>query len=182
MREINRKEFLDRQYSVTLTKSSGRFYLLIDELGIVASSDHIQDALEILEAQKEDYFEAKYVSGQTGTIPLPKGKTVGRQYLPFFIKSAVIALVGVFLITTASISFTYMLREPVRKASQKAARAVTKELVKGLEDFAHEGTSPERERKITASIRAAGPHLRPYIEELRVLFVSPLDQNQGPSQ
>ena len=90
--------------------------------------------------------------------------------MPFFIKSATVALVGVILIVAANVSLTYTLREPARKAGLKFGRATVKTFIAGINDFSEKELTPAREEEIRLALRNSIPKLKPYVDELRPLF------------
>ncbi len=89
--------------------------------------------------------------------------------MPFFIKSAVIAVVGAFLLAVAAVSFSYSIHGTAKTAGQKAGRAVLSSFTEGLEG-AFKNTTPEREEKIKTALRNAASYLKPYVQELKPLF------------
>ena len=100
--------------------------------------------------------------------------------MPFFIKAATVALVGVVLLAAASISFNYALRgEAVRHVAQKGARTLLANVTRGVERFSEKGMTPDRELRLRLALRAAVPRLRPLVDELKPLFE---DTQRGGSQ
>jgi len=159
-----------RDYVVEARRRGGMYYLNIQELGVFASAETYVDAFAELEERKTRYFEHHISCGTISDISLPREARQKQELRPFFIKATVVALVGVFLFSAASISFTYALREPVRKLGQRTGKATIKQFTGGVKEFVSKEITPEKEEKIRLAIREAIPKLKPYMEELRPLF------------
>ena len=163
--------YLSQDYPVEMRKIGTRFYLTQRDLNLTAQDADVAAAFESLEAQKKALFEHNQAIGTLTALPLPADVKLRRDLTPFFIKAATVAVVGVVLFSVASLSFTYALREPLRKMTQRAAKAVVKNVTDEIHEFANDPQSPERELKIRLAIRAAVPKLKPYMDELKPLFV-----------
>lgn len=164
----------DKALHVNLTHKADKFVLSIPELCLIVEDTNLSAAYEKLEKRRRDLFEDVVRLGavdQFFTTKNDDDATLVKKLMPFFIKSTVVALVGVLLLSAASISFTYALREPLRKAGLKAGRAAIKNFTKGLNEFGENGLSPSREKKLRLALRAAVPQLKPYMIELRPLYI-----------
>jgi hypothetical protein len=166
------EEFVARPYKLELIEQEGAYYLIIPDLGISARGEELATTYNLLVNRKREYFEAHKALRITKNIPLPSDSRVTTDLKKFFIKSLVVVLVGVTLLSAASVSFTYALREPVRTAGLKTGRVILKEFMKGLETFANEEITKEKETKVRDLIKESIPKLKPYLTELRPLFES----------
>jgi hypothetical protein len=174
---ISLETLQSRNYVVEVRQHGEQHYLTVHELGIIASGDTIDIAFRELDRKKTEYFEHYLLCGTADKIPFPKDAVVRKDLRPFIIKATAVALVGAFLLSFASISFTYALREPLRKLGQRAGRAAIHQFVGGLNDFAAQEITASKEEKIRLAIRAIIPKLMPYVAELR-----PLLENTDNSQ
>jgi hypothetical protein len=125
-------------------------------------------------AEHADLNEA-YRLAVSGAVGRSLGASTGeerwnpRSLMPFFIKSAVVAAVGAFLLGTAAVSFSYALHKTAKHTGQVAGRAVLHSFGEGLAD-AFKNETPQRQEKIKLVLRSAVPHLQPYMQELKPLF------------
>ena len=163
-------------YQVSFQQLENSFVVFVPELNIFTESENLSEAFRSHEEKAADAAEKARAVGLEG---IPAGRRVLgadepsklRAMIPFFIKAAVVALVGAFLLSAAGISFNYALRGHFKSASQKASRAFVKSFVKEVETFAAKEISGDRDRKIRLALRASVPKLQPYFDELRPLFI-----------
>lgn len=126
---------------------------------------------EGLSAEHTDLNQAYLLLAErrsAGAMPAHRQDLLSRL-MPFFIKAATVAVVGAFLLVSAGVAIGYALQEPVKKAGQKAARAVVQQFESGFtSELAR--TSPEQQARIHQALREAVPHLKPYTDELKPLL------------
>jgi hypothetical protein len=151
----------------------GKFHLWDRELSVLVDAGDLTTAYERLLEKRAQARQLADAGGGPGSRGSGGGwpDSAVRRMMPFFIKAAVVALVGVVLLSAASISFSYITRgEPVRNAAWRATRATIDNATIGIEWFGREGMTADRERRLKVALRAAVPVLKPYIDELRPLF------------
>ncbi len=162
--------YLDLDYPLEVHKIGGRFFVTQTELNLTADDDDLSAAYCAIEKKKKAMLEHHAAVGTLSSLPLPRNEQMRRDLMPFFIKLVAVSLVAVFLFSAASISFSYALRDPLRKVTQRTARAAMDNIAAELHEFANDPQSKEREERIRMAIRAVLPKLKPYVEELRPLF------------
>ena len=162
-------------YRINIKEKDGLFYLWCEELGIVVSGQDIAEAYVKL----KDAIALRQENYQKLGLDLPKSQAdnLKQKIIPFAIKTAITALALVVVMGSVSISFTYMLREPLSKAGLKLGRAAIQNFTVNMEKGLKEELSPEKEAEIRKVIRQAVPFLRPFAEELRPLFADNQGQN-----
>ncbi|MGJ3259981.1 MAG: hypothetical protein ACFE0S_10295 [Rhodospirillales bacterium] len=168
--------YLALDYPLEVHRVGARFYVTQPELNLTADADNLSDAYDDIERQRKAMFEHHAAVGTLSSLPLPRKVKMRRELMPFFIKLGAVALVAVLLFSAASISFSYALRDPLRKVTQRTARAAMDNIAAELTEFANDPQSKEREERIRLAIRAALPKLKPYVDELRPLFDEPSAQ------
>lgn len=168
-------------YTVHLNRMDGRYFLHIRELNLIVEDDDLTAAYDELERRKRDVIDKFVRLGREREIPQPeeaKTRSETRKALtPFFIKAAVVALVGGLLVATANISIIYTLQTAPRHLAVYANRVFVRNFAREFEKLQERDMTPERQAKIREAIRKAVPILRPYAVELRPLFQEAL----GPS-
>ncbi len=163
-------ELQRRPYVAEIHRRDGHYVLVVPELGLAARHPDLAEAYQEIERRKDEVFAHYSELGLSDRLSLPQGQKLRRELTPFLIKAAAVAFVGAFLFVTASVSFTYALREPLRHAAQRTARAALNQTITGLKEFAARDLNAQREAELVAAIREAVPRLRPYADELRPLF------------
>ena len=128
MAEPSLEAFLAAPYTVEVTHRDGTYRLFVPDLGVAASGSDPDGAFAELERRKRTYYETRQALGSTGQIPPPKGERARFDLTPFLIKTAIVALVAVFVISAGGASFSYVLREPLRKTILKTGRAAIDDL------------------------------------------------------
>jgi len=163
---------LSHGYDVILTERDGRCYLRIPELNLIVDGPDLASAHAELEEARRQMASRYAAIGQP--LPLPRDvhfrQAMRERLTPFMLKAAAVALVGSILMVSAAVVVNYALREPLRHASQKAARSALLQVTAGLEDFARRDLTPDREERLRNGLRGAVPLLRPFIEELYPVF------------
>lgn len=159
-------------YEVIVAERHGCFYLRIPELNLIVEGHDVAGAYTELERARRQQSERYRAIG--AALPAPRDTRL-RQMLveriaPFAFKAAIVALVGAALLITSAVAVTYVLREPLRHATQKVARSALHQITTGLEDFARRDLTPDREERLRNGLRGAVPLLRPIIEELQPVF------------
>ena len=161
-----------QSYTARIRKEGDVFRVWLPELNLISENPDPATALADLETKRAELFSFYDRVGEPR--PLPDRQSSEADMLtslkPFFVKAVTIALVGTFLLAAGSVSLTYSLREPLRKAGLKTGRAAIASFTKGLENFSKKEITPEKEKKIRLALRASIPKLKPYVEELRPLF------------
>jgi hypothetical protein len=96
--------FSKLDYTPILRARDGSYCFFIPELNILAEGPSIQEAYDLLETRKEEYFEkVKYYRLENAVeepVPLRIGKLLSHDLSIFFLKTLIIALV-LFLLTLA---------------------------------------------------------------------------------
>jgi len=161
-----------QNYTARIRKDGDIYQVWLPELNLVSESSDPAIALADLEKKKDELFSFFNRVGEPRPEPVRQSSDADmlNSLKPFFIKSVTVALVGTFLLAAGSISLTYSLREPLRKAGLKTGRAAIASFTKGLESFSKKEITPEKEKKIRLALRASIPKLKPYVDELRPLF------------
>ncbi|MDP4594465.1 MAG: hypothetical protein NWT00_07905 [Beijerinckiaceae bacterium] len=165
--------YLALDYPLEVHRIGERFYVTQTELNLTADDADLTAAYQEIERKKKAMLGHHAAVGSLSSLPLPRNEKLRRELMPFFIKLSAIALVGVFLFSVASISFSYALRDPLKKMTQRTARAAMSNIADELTAFANDPQSKEREERIRLAIREALPKLKPYVDELRPLFAEP---------
>lgn len=159
-------------YDVILTRRNDRFYARIPELNLVAEGEDAASAHAALDADRQKLVDRHLALGLP--VPPPRDVRIRRDFveriLPFLVKAAAVAVVGSFLVIAIAVAINYALRDPLRHAAQKTARAAVAQITAGLEDFARRDLTPDREERLRKALRGAVPVLRPFLEEVQPLF------------
>lgn len=164
---------LARDYPVELRMRGDRYYLTQGDLGLAASGESLEAAWASYDEGRRRLFRHHLDLGTADGLRLPRDQALKRQMMPFLLKTAAITLAGVMLLVTASVSFTYALHEPLRKVAQRATRVVTASVVAEIKDTAAKDFPPDRQMEIREAIRGAVPHIKPFADELKPLFLDP---------
>ena len=167
-------KFENEEYEIRLRSSEGVFQMWVPDLNLYSEGTSLDAAFSEIVGKKSELIAFYEKAGISQHLPdaLASSQMPGeiRKLIPFFVKSATVALVGVMLIVAASVSLTYTLREPARKAGLKFGRSIVNTFVAGLNEFSEKELTRDREAKIRLVLRNSAPKLKPYIEELRPLF------------
>lgn len=159
-------------YEVIVTERHGRFYLRIPELSLIAEGPDIATAHAALDQSRRQLIERHEAIG--AAVPAPRDvrlrRTLIEQVAPFALKAALVALVASTLLISSAVTVNYVMRDQLRHASQRMARAALLQITAGLEDFARRDLTPDREERLRNGLRGAVPVLRPFIEELQPVF------------
>lgn len=161
-------------YTVHVHRRDGRFLLHIRELNRVVGADDLAAGYAELERETQTLIDHYRAIGKEAEIPRPAEAAerdgLKKALTPFFIKAAVVALVGALLIATSHVTILYAIQEAPRKVGLKVGRGVVRGIANGLEDFAKDEMSPERQERLRLAIRSAVPRLQPFASELAPLF------------
>lgn len=157
-------------YTIEVRRQSGVFYLSIPDLGLVSSGSDIGQAYRDIEARQLELVAHHRETKTMDRLPPPREGRLRRELTPFFIKAATVALVGVVMLSVASLSFSYAVRTTLKNDAQNLGRLVINQVVAGLDEALAKEINPEQEAKIRAMVRQAVPRLKPYADELRPLF------------
>ncbi|HOI72938.1 MAG TPA: hypothetical protein PLO63_02215 [Syntrophales bacterium] len=119
-------------YTPILRVKDGSYCFFILELNILAEGPSIQEAYDLLETRKKDYFEKTKYYGLENTVenpvPLRIGRLLSHDLSIFFIKTLIVALV-LFLLTLAFLPvFSSVVRHEISAIGESinkvSARAV----------------------------------------------------------
>jgi len=147
-------------------------------LNLVVSSEDVAGGFEKLDRARRELFEHHEALGRIDGLSPPRRQTerteLKRQLIPFFIKTAAVALVGALLIAAANISIIYTLQTAPQHLALYANRVFIRNFANEFERIHSREMTPEREAKIREAIRRAVPILKPYAQELRPLFETAL--------
>jgi hypothetical protein len=161
-----------QSYTAQIRKEADIYHVWLPELNLISEDPDPATALANLETKRIELFSFYDRVGEPR--PKPARQTSDADTVsnlkPFFIKAVTVALVGTILLAAGSVSLTYSLREPLRKAGLKTGRAAIASFTKGLESFSKKEVTPEKEKRIRLALRASIPKLKPYVDELRPLF------------
>jgi len=177
-------EYMERDYEITIRRIEGKYYARAHGLELVASGSTVTEAYDVLRATMREHFSTYIEMGDASRIPLPcadqERSDLLRGMKPFFLKTAIVALVGVLFVVTANVSVIYTLRETPKHLAQTAGRAFIHRFVNNLDKFAREGITPAREEKIHQALRNAVPRLKPYMDDLAPLFDQTSNRSKIP--
>jgi hypothetical protein len=166
----------DLDYTVQVHQRNGRYFLRIRELNLIVEADDVEKGYAEIEHEARALIERHIALGKEAEIPPPE-EVADRARLkqtltPFFIKAAVVALVGGLLVATSHVAVLYALQEGSRQVGLKAGRAAIQNFTSGLERFAERDMPPERQERLRLALRAAVARLQPFAPELAPLFGS----------
>ena len=177
MPEIALEDLMRRKYVTLVHEEDGRYFLEIPDLRLVVEGDSLEAAHDRLRTAKRETFERHIRIGRERQIALPEAERRRRELkdtlTPFFIKAAVVALIGVMFVIAANVTVLYAIQETPRHMGQKAGRAALKEFARSFEKAAEQARTPEREMRLRLAIRNAVPKLKPFADELAPLFNCP---------
>ena len=88
----------------------------------------------------------------------------------FAFKSGLIALVLVIVLAAAAASFSYAVREPMRKVGLKLGRSAITQIEKGFREAGEIELTPERRERLRLRIAESIPYLKPFILEFKPLL------------
>lgn len=158
-------------YAVAMNrKPDGTFVLRIPALCLIVEDASLETAWTRLETEKQDLIRRHADIGAEGDLPKPPSDTGNRDLKKFALKTGIVALAACMIVAAMAFSFSYAVREPLRKSGLKLGRAAIAQLEDGLRDAARNELTPERREKIRMLVAEAAPALKPYITELRPLF------------
>ena len=167
-------ELMARDYEISLRHIGGKYYARVVGLELVASGSSVEEAHSALRETMRRHFQDHMDMGNADRIPLPREaherQELTRQLKPFFVKTAMVALVGTLLIVAANVSIVYTLRETPKRLAQTVGRAFIHQFVNKLDKFARQEITPAREEKIHQALRNVVPRLQPYMRDLAPLF------------
>ncbi len=174
-------------YDAVLRFRDGQYFFIISELNLIAQGESpaaAHAAHAALDRALREQLDRHTALGLP--VPPPRDLRVRREWrerlLPFAFKTMIVTLALAALIVTATATVNYALREPLRSAAQKTARAALGQIVAGMEDFARRDLSPDREERLREALRGIVPVLRPFIEELYPLLSGPESTPAGASR
>lgn len=136
------------------------FLVISPAEGVCAEHSDLNEAYRLL---------ARRQGGTQASGKAARSKTRLKPLMPFFIKTAAIALAGTIIAATLGLSLAYALHETAVTAGQKAGRAVLHTFEDTLVAQLKR-TSPEQQERIHQSLREAAPLLKPYAQDLKPLF------------
>ena len=158
-------------YPVVVTRDGSEYILRIRELFLVQRDADLDSGMEKIRQQARDKIAEQSAIGAGGELPRPGGVAredrETRRLKVFAFKGAVVALILVIVIAAAAASFPYAMRN----SAKKFGRGVIIQLEQGLQKAAAKELTPERREKLRIAVAEAVPHLKPYIDELRPLFI-----------
>ena len=163
------------EFEISVSKTGNEFTLRVPELHLIETGLDLETAYQNIEASKQGLIAAYeragaldelYVSEQTAKSDVDSDN----RLKIFAIKSSLVALAGVIIVSAAAFSFSYAIRDSTRKAGLKLGRSAIKQVVRGLEDAAKKEITPAKKEKIRILVSNAVPHLKPYIREFRPLL------------
>jgi len=167
---------------VIVTRDGDIHVLRIRELYLIERDADLDTGMKRLLDRARDIIAEQSSIGAQADLPNLHGDSAEkreRQELKVFaLKSALVALVMVIILAAAAASFSYAVREPMRKAGLKLGRSAIAQLEKGLRDAARDELTPDRRERLRVLVADAVPNLKPYITELRPLFADLCDQRQ----
>ncbi len=172
------------QYSILLKHKKGKFYLIIPELSLVATSNILEDCYKDLQQQKEDLITRILACEAEDEITLPK-KTKETyetfyQLKMFTYKLLIIcALVGMTFtisgalivnkISNSGVSIVSILKKPV------------KSIIVQLETSIINAPEDEKQKRLN-ELHQFVEALRPYTNEIQTLFLPPVSDRGSEDQ
>jgi hypothetical protein len=163
------------KFEISISKTGNEFTLRVPELHLIETGLDLETAYQNIETSKQNLIAAYeraealddlYVSQQASKSDVDRDN----RLKIFAIKSSLVALAGVIIVSAAAFSFSYAIRETPRKAGLKLGQSAIKQVVRGLEDAAKKDLTPKKQEKIRILVSNAVPHLKPYIREFRPLL------------
>ena len=161
-------------YPVVITRDGDYYVLLIRELLIaerdkelsIGHSRLLKRATNLITELEELNAEVDLPMPGEPSLEDPEKKTLRI----FAFKSGLIALVIVIVLAAAAASFSYAVREPMRKVGLKIGRSAIAQVEKGFREAAEIELTPERRERLRLSIADSIPYLKPFILELKPLL------------
>ncbi len=179
---MSEQESVIPEFDISVSKVGNEYTLRIAELHLIETGLDLEAAYKSIESRKHDLFAAYEKAGRLDDLSVShQASDRDNRLRVFAVKSGLVALVGVIVVSAAAFSFSYAVRESTRKAGLKLGRSAIKQVERGLKDAAKKELTPERKEKIRVLVSDAVPHLKPYVRELRPLFAElcvPVDQLQ----
>ena len=169
-------------YPVVITRDGDYYVLRIREL-LIAEKDKELSAGHSRLLQRATHLITELEGLNAGSdLPLPGVPSLEdpeKKSLRFFaFKSGLIALVIVIVLAAAAASFSYAVREPMRKVGLKIGRSAITQIEKGFREAVELELTPERRERLRLSIADSIPYLKPFIFEFKPLLV----ELCGPTQ
>ena len=161
-------------YPVVITRDGDYYVLRIRELLIAErdkelSAGHsrlLQRATHLITELEGLNAEADLPTPGEPSLEDPEKKS----FRFFAFKSGLIALVIVIVLAAAAASFSYAVRDPMRKVGLKIGRSAITQIEKGFREAAEMELTPERRERLRLRIADSIPYLKPLIFEFKPLL------------
>ena len=147
---------------------------MIRELLLVEKDPDLSAGHSRLLKRASDLISEMQILDAVEDLPVPGEKLVKapeqNSLRTFALKSGLIALVFVIVFASAAASFTYAVREPMRKVGLKLGRSAIAQIEKGLRDSVRMELTPQRRERLRLSLASSIPHLKPFVVEFKPLI------------
>ena len=164
--------FMHLNYSVILKKVKDSYFLLIPELSMIVEDEDLSKAYEILEREKEAYFNKIIILNEQDAVKEPAENLVKKRLWPdltrFFLKTVIIAVVS-FLVLACSQPFFDVF---VSKRLSQLPSAVSPMLM-GLSEKAYsklDSMPPEKQKELRLKLGRLIQQIKPFTDEIKVLW------------
>lgn len=156
--------FKNLKYSVILTKVKNKYVLFIPELSLIVEDTSLLEAYKKLEKEKEKYFKNIILLKAEETVkeptPLLIRKKIFIDLFTFFIKT----LIVIFIIALVLLISLPYISKRIKNLPNKSADLIV-EFSEKLNNMPE-----ENKQKIQKSIKDMVKELKPYSDEVRVLW------------
>lgn len=168
------------EYSVLLKRKENKFYLIIPELSIVASSENLDMAYKDLDKQKQDYFEYILDSGAEDEVNLPckfsRKQQIFCQLKLFTYKLLIVC----FLLGSTFIFGAVAIRDKVANIS--GADLAQKVMKSAYEQIIQFNNAPEEVKQIRIErLHKFLSTIKPMVDEFKSVFSTPDNKAAGVS-
>ena len=174
------------KYNVVLKKRKNRFILFIPELAIIEEDGNLEKAYEKLELEKEKYFQEMIENDSQDHIKEPKqgkikeiGETFIAELVPFFVKTAIILLIMLFIsvvaynkmgesIDSKTRSLASDLENKLNTIPQKVVLNVYGSALHYLNKL--NDLPDERKEEFRGHLREGLKQIKPFVNEFKILL------------
>ena len=186
----------DFEHEVVVREKAGIYFMHIRELGLVVRAEDLAAGYAELITEKDrivsHYRESGFGDDLPGAHEAQPKESLGRETLPFLIKTAIVAAVaaGFFIwagspitnaVHTLTVSTQNIFDATTAKIGQMASPKVAgRKVINGTAKLAAaiKELTPERKAELRESLRVIAQELRPFAAEIRPL----LNELENPRQ
>ena len=172
-KEKNMDHFMALNYDVVMRRKKDDFCMFIPELSIIGYGKTVDDAYENLTVEKEKYFKniMEYNLEEAVNEPaaITKKKKQYHDMVQFILKIFFIFILIVIFLTALLPPILSSFEKAVSRTAASIPKKVMPKAVEKLENQLNKMTEKEKE-EIRLRIRNVVTDLKPFADELRVLF------------